>query len=109
MMQRIKFFLLMLTVALIGSVNLVNAQSIVVEEETPPPEQSLSGYDGGFFIRSPDNNFKLTINGRVQPQFIYTRQKVAPAGIKLIGFEIRSLDLQRRTDNPGKKISLAQI
>jgi len=55
------------------------AQSIVVEEEAAPAESPTSGYEGGFFVRSPDKNFQLTINGRVQPQFIFTQTKVKTA------------------------------
>lgn len=32
-----------------------------------------AGFDGGFFIQSADQNFKLTVNGRMQPGFTLTK------------------------------------
>lgn len=49
------------------------AQELVVEEEKP-----LSGYDGGFYIKTRDDAFKLQFNGRAQLQYRYVRKPNAP-------------------------------
>src|SRR3989338_8183217 len=54
-----------------------SAQSFQVED--PEPEVQTSGYDGGFFIQSQDQKFRLDINGMVIPryQFSYDPQRAS--------------------------------
>ena len=82
------FLVFVITLGIIPS---VFAQALVVEEETPPAEQSSAGYDGGFYIKSPDGNFKFTINGRVQPRFDFSRQAgtTSPQGNTTDSFFVR--------------------
>lgn len=40
-------------------------------EEPPPEEKPIAGYDGGFFIQSPDGAFKAVLAGRVQFRFTF--------------------------------------
>ncbi|MFH1874672.1 MAG: hypothetical protein ABH859_05750 [Pseudomonadota bacterium] len=37
-----------------------------------------AGYDGGFYIKNSEDTFKLKINGRIQPEFFFTKQTIAP-------------------------------
>lgn len=43
--------------------------------EVPPSlDKPITGYDGGFFIQSPDGDFKLVINGRLHSRVYFTKQ-----------------------------------
>lgn len=41
-----------------------------------PPPQATSGYDGGFFVGSPDGDYKLKIGARVDPMFYWQSSPV---------------------------------
>ncbi len=48
---------------------------------TPPTAQQplpLAGYDKGFFIQSPDGDFRLIVTGRVQARFTYEGRDSEP-------------------------------
>lgn len=46
---------------------------------TPVPEKPLAGYDGGFILRSPNDDFSLQIMSRIQFQHLYTDIRQAGA------------------------------
>lgn len=45
-----------------------------VERPGPLEGWPWMGYDGGFFVRSADDNFALRLRGRLQPRFEYTNR-----------------------------------
>jgi len=54
-----------------------------VEQTSPEavaPVPPRVGYKKGFFIASPDERFKLTINGRIQARFTYENTEGEPRG-----------------------------
>lgn len=58
------------------------AEEATVTEEVKP----LSGYDGGFFIRSPDGDFELKTKGRFQ---VMHRYETIPVNPDINTFQIR--------------------
>lgn len=44
--------------------------------EPTPPAKPTSGYDNGFFIQSPDGDFKLGIQSRIDTMFYYDHDNV---------------------------------
>ncbi len=64
---------------MLGRATLVVALSAVAptaaaEEESKP----IAGYDGGFFVQSPDGNFKAVVGGRVQFRFSFEEPDEGP-------------------------------
>lgn len=57
------------------------------EGETPPAKP-IAGYDGGFFIQNSEGDFKLKINGRLQPQYFFEKGKVG--GISVAGAPVNA-------------------
>ncbi|MCA9290762.1 MAG: hypothetical protein KDA25_06515 [Phycisphaerales bacterium] len=55
---------------------------------------STSGFDGGFFIASPDGNFKLKMNGQIQIRYVWTSQDDSPTDDHRAGFENRRTKLK---------------
>ncbi len=48
-----------------------------------------AGWDDGFFLASPDGNFRLTLNGQLQFRFAFNSQSNSPSGDDTVwGFEI---------------------
>lgn len=43
-------------------------------------DETLSGYDNGFFIRTADNNFYLKIRGLVMLRYVYNHRQDPPVG-----------------------------
>lgn len=50
---------------------------------------ALAGYDKGFFVASPDGDFRLRINGRLQTRFVYNHQDDGPEDDDRWSFENR--------------------
>lgn len=48
-------------------------------QEQSLQQQATAGYDHGFFIRSPDNNFRLNIRGYIQAGYIFAYSSVGTA------------------------------
>jgi len=51
-------------------------QDVLADADTRASLQSTgatAGYDNGFFIASPDGNFKLVVNGQLQLRYAYSR------------------------------------
>ena len=46
-----------------------------------------AGYDRGFYIASPDGNFRLNLKGQIQFRFIYSHQNDGPVDSDRYGFE----------------------
>ena len=53
----------------LGTTLIVGALGLIATPAAADPGTDLVGYDKGFFIKSADGKYKLTINGRVQARF----------------------------------------
>lgn len=84
MIKRIAVVLLIVTGVTAASV--ARAQVPTVDEVTPPPPQM--GYNSGFFFQNADGDFRLTINGRLQPQYFFEKGKVG--GISIAGAPVNA-------------------
>lgn len=65
MYKRIFYISGLVICAALGFASLVQAEAPATLQ---PAEQVTSGYDGGFFVKSADGNFKLSIGGLIQSQ-----------------------------------------
>ena len=52
-----------------------------VPPPSEPEQEPLAGYDGGFFIQSPDGNFKLKVGGRLQLRLTFEKETDEPESI----------------------------
>lgn len=56
---------------------------------------ALAGYDGGFFIKSSDNKFKLKFNGQLQTRWAFNHRKGdASEETNAYGFEVRRFKMK---------------
>jgi len=54
---------------------------------------SLAGWDKGFYLASPDGNFRLKVGGQLQIRFVANMQDDAPVDSSRVGFEMRRVRL----------------
>ena len=69
-------------------------QDVLADADTRASLQgtgATSGYNGGFFMKSADGNWKLKINGQIQSRFMYNH---ASGQANDYGFELRRLKLK---------------
>ncbi|MBG84484.1 MAG: hypothetical protein CMJ40_08065 [Phycisphaerae bacterium] len=73
-------------------------QDVLADADTRASLQgssALAGYDGGFFIQSSDNKFKLKFNGQIQTRWAFNHRKGdAAEETNAYGFEIRRFKLK---------------
>lgn len=50
------------------------AQAQTSEGDTPPAKP-IAGYDNGFFIQNPEGDYRMTIKGRLQPEYFFQQGK----------------------------------
>jgi len=69
-MKRILMWLIVVFMAIAGA---VVARAEGVPEVPPSEDKPIAGYKGGFFIQSPDENFKFVINGRLHGRWYFQK------------------------------------
>ena len=52
-----------------------------------------AGWDKGFYLASPDGNFRLKVGGQLQIRFVYNNQDESPTDDNRWGFEMRRVRL----------------
>lgn len=60
---------------------LLCSTSVLAQESAVPPAKPIAGYDDGFFFGNPDDDFKIKINGRVQPQYFFEKGRLGVESI----------------------------
>ena len=73
-------------------------QDVLADADTRASLQgggALAGYDGGFFIKSSDNKFKLKFNGQLQTRWAFNHRKGdASEETNAYGFEVRRFKMK---------------
>lgn len=94
---------------LLGIIGALVCSTSVFAQEAPTPEtvkKPAVGYDGGFFVQNSEGDFKLKINGRLQPQYYFEKGRLGVESINT--FRMRRA-MVRFSGDLGKKWSFSSL